>query len=441
MKTVISTTSSTTGTTTNNRQPLLTRLSKSLAVAGLLSLSAAVHADSLAIVNATIHTASTQGVLQQASIIVEDGIITAINPAQITADKTINAQGKILTPGFIAAFSQLGLVEVGAVKGSVDASDEKADITFDPGLAFNPQTSAIPYARKGGITHSIITPRSGKSIFAGQSSLVNLSGDFDSVVNANNAVLVTLGVKSKGSRALDLQTLTNKLDDANDKLIEAAKAKKPKKDKKDKKESKPPSREEKVLNALLKGEKTLIVSANRASDLLHLIALKQRLKLNLVISGAADAIVIAESLAKADVPVIIDATLSLPRNFDSLHASLENAGLLVKAGVKVIIGTGGAFGLKNLRHDAGIAIAYGMTATDALAAVTTNVAQAFNLDTGNIAVGKPANLVLWTADPFELSSKVDTLWIDGKQHTTDSRQDALRRRYTSKSDMPPAYTQ
>ena len=55
-------------------------------------------------------------------------------------------------------------------------------------------------------------------------------------------------------------------------------------------------------------------------------------------------------------------------------------------------------------------------------------------------MGKSADLVLWSADPFELSSHVDKMWIDGVEHTTTSRQDALRDRYTTSSDMPRAYT-
>ncbi|MFT5164530.1 MAG: imidazolonepropionase-like amidohydrolase [Alteromonadaceae bacterium] len=418
-------------------------ISKTLTAATLLALSVNAHAESLAIINATVHTSSVSGVLQNASVIIEDGVIVAINPSTVNADKTIDAKGKILTPGFIAAFSSLGLVEVGAVSETRDGGDDKSDIAFDPSLAFNPKTSAIPYSRKGGITRSIIAPSGGKKIFKGQTSVVNLSGELDSVVYANNALLVELGSLSKGSRALALQTLINTLDDAAEKLEKAQKekAKASKDKKKDAKDEKTPSREEKIINAVLSGEKTiLITSAHRASDLLELIKLKQRLNLNMVIEGAGEAIVVASQLAEAGIPVVINATQALPGDFDQLHPSLENAGKLAQAGVKVIIGTRGAHSLNLLRFDAGIAVAYGMTQQQALNALTSNIAEAFNLNAGSIEVGTPADLVLWTADPFELSSRVDTLWIDGKQHTTDSRQDALRKRYMTKSDMPPAYT-
>ncbi|MFT4928476.1 MAG: imidazolonepropionase-like amidohydrolase [Phenylobacterium sp.] len=425
--------------TTTNPLSRLNRISKTLAAIGLFALTASAQADSLAIINATVHTASEQGVLKGASIIVEDGVISAINPATVTADQTIDAKGRIVTPGFIAAFSQLGLVEVGAVAETRDAYDDKADITFDPSLAFNPQSTAIPYSRKGGITRSVLAPRGGKTIFAGQTSVIDLSGSFDSVINPKNGVLVKLGGKEKGSRALSLQTLINKFEDAEEKLAKAAK-KKAKKDKKDKGESKPPSREEKLVNLLLEGKKPLIVAADRASELLQLIKLKQRFGLNLVIVGASDAIVVAEQLAKADVPVIIDAMQALPGSFDSLHPSLENPGKLVKAGVKVIFASGGAHALNNLRFEAGTAVSYGMSPEAALAAMTVNVAQALNINAGSIAVGKPADLVLWSGDPFELSSKVDKLWINGEEHSTDSRQDALRNRYMRKSELPVGYS-
>ncbi|WP_323824426.1 hypothetical protein, partial [Pseudomonas aeruginosa] len=93
------------------------------------------------------------------------GKITAINPAKVEADNIVDAKGQIVTAGFIGSLNQLGLVEVGAVAGSRDAGDDKAGIDFDPSLAFNPRSSLIPYARKGGITRNVVTPHGGDSIF------------------------------------------------------------------------------------------------------------------------------------------------------------------------------------------------------------------------------------------------------------------------------------
>ena len=213
-----------------------------------------------------------------------------------------------------------------------------------------------------------------------------------------------------------------------------------KKNTKDKKEAKEPSRKAQVVNALLNGEKALIAYADRATDLLALLKLKETFSLELVLVGAADAVLVADKIAAAEVPVVVAALDNLPGSFDSLHASLENAGKLTQAGVKVALTVNGdTHNLYQLRFHAGNAIANGLTRSAALASVTANVADAFNLDSGKIAIGKTADLVLWSADPFELSSKVSKIWIAGKEYSTESRQDALRDRYTTKSDMPKAY--
>ncbi len=411
------------------------KLFKASLIALALASSTASFAESFAITNATVHTVTDQGVLENATVVIENGKVIAINPEKITADTTIDAQGRILTPGFIGSMNQLGLVEVGAVSRSRDAADKKADITFDASLAFNPRSTVIPYSRKGGITSNVVAPRGGDDMFKGQTFVADLSGEFNSVRVSNNNVVIDLGAKSKGSRALSLQNLHEQLEDATKAL---AKAKK--KNTKDKKEAKEPSRKAQVINALLNGDKALVAYADRATDLLALLKLKETFSLDLVLVGAADAVLVADKIAAAKVPVVMAALDNLPGSFDSLHASLENAGKLTQAGVKVALTVDGdTHNLYQLRFHAGNAIANGLTRSAALASVTANVADAFNLDSGKIAIGKTADLVLWSADPFELSSKVSKIWISGKEYSTESRQDALRDRYTSKSDMPKAY--
>jgi imidazolonepropionase-like amidohydrolase len=404
--------------------------SLSLVAAGLLA-SGAVSAQSIAIINATLHTSTEQGILENASIVMDKGMISAINPSEVKADNIIDAKGKIVTPGFIASVNQLGLVEVGAVAGSRDGKDDKADIEFDVSLAFNAHSSLIPYARKGGITRDIITPQGGESIFAGLATVVDLGGNFDSTFQKQAALVVHLGERRKGSRAFTLQTLIKKLDEHNTLLS-----------KKDKKDNAKPSTEEQVLSDVLAGKMPLLVSASRAADIVELIKLKQQYGINLVINGAQDAVVVKERLAKANVPVIISAMDSLPSSFDSLHASLNNAAVLENAGVKIILTVGGdsSHNMYQLRFDAGNAVSYGMTAEGALRAVTSNVADVFNINAGSIEVGKAADVVIWSNDPFELSSHVSTIIINGEEVSTESRQDKLRDRYTTDSTMPRAYT-
>ena len=409
------------------------KLFKSSLIALALASSSASFAESFAITHATIHTVTAQGVLEDATVVVEDGKVIAINPATVVADTIIDAQGKILTPGLIGSMNQLGLVEVGAVSRSRDAGDEKADITFDASLAFNPRSTVIPYSRKGGITSNVVAPHGGDDMFKGQTFVADLSGEFDSVRLSNNNVVIDLGAKSKGSRALALQKLQFELEGATKQLAKA-------KNTKTKKEAKEPSRQAQVINALLNGDKALVAYADRATDLLVLLQLKKQFSLDLVLVGAADAVLVAKEIADAEVPVVMAALDNLPSSFDSLHASLKNAAKLTAAGVDIVLTVDGdTHNLYQLRFHAGNAIANGLSRDAALASVTANVAEAFNLDSGTIAVGKTADLVLWSADPFELSTKVEHIWIAGKEYSTKSRQDALRDRYTSESDMPKSY--
>ncbi|TMO20790.1 amidohydrolase family protein [Pseudoalteromonas sp. S4741] len=404
--------------------------SLSLVAAGLLT-SGAVSAQSLAIINATLHTSSDQGVLESASIVMNDGKITAINPSDVKADKIIDAKGQIVTPGFIATVNQLGLVEVGAVAGSRDAGEEKAGIDFDASLAFNSRSSLIPYARKGGVTRDLITPYGGDSIFAGLASVVDLSGSFESVLKKQAALVVHLGERSKGSRAFTLQTLINKLDEHQTKASKGAK-----------KDDAKPSAEDKIMAKVLKGDMPLLISVSRASDIVELIKVKQQFGVNIVLNGAQDAVVVKDRIAKAGIPVIISAMDNLPGSFDSLHASLNNAGILEKAGVKVLLTVGGdaSHNVYQLRYDAGNAVSYGMSQQGALKAMTSNVADVFGINAGSLEVGKAADIVMWSNDPFELSSHVNKMFINGVEVSTESRQDKLRERYTTESNMPRAYT-
>ncbi|MBU3006162.1 amidohydrolase family protein [Paraglaciecola arctica] len=407
-------------------------------------ITSTVQAKSTAITHATVYTLAGEGTIENATVIIDQGKITQVyssdnTPENINTDEIIDAKGRILTPGFIGSMNSLGLVEVSAVARSRDSKDKEADITFDASLAFNPKSTLIAYTRKGGITSNIVAPQGGEDLFAGQSFVVDLSGEFNSVTDRQNAVIVHLGAETKGSRALKLQALDYKFEDAQKALAKQALANKSK-DKKAK-EDKEPKRDELVINALLAGEKPLIAYADRATDLLALIALKQKYGLDLVLVGASDAVLIVDEIVAANVPIILSAIDNLPSSFDSLHANLSNMAMLTKAGVKVILAPeGDSHNINRLRFDAGVAVANGVSRIDALAALTANVADVFKLNSGRIQVGKNADLVLWSADPFELSTKVDSMWINGKSISTRSRQDDLRDRYLTKSDMPKAYS-
>jgi imidazolonepropionase-like amidohydrolase len=129
--------------------------------------------------------------------------------------------------------------------------------------------------------------------------------------------------------------------------------------------------------------------------------------------------------------------------FGALGARQENPALLRQAGVTVLlIGTGSdplTFNVRNITQEAGNAVAYGMDWNEALRAITLAPAEVFGVAdrVGSLQPGRDANVVVWSGDPFEFSTRVEHVFIRGvPQRLGDSRQDQLIRRYKS---FPPDY--
>jgi imidazolonepropionase-like amidohydrolase len=143
---------------------------------------------------------------------------------------------------------------------------------------------------------------------------------------------------------------------------------------------------------------------------------------------------VAKELAQEGVPVILDPLTDLPGDFDRLGASLDNAARLQHAGVHIAFSNGDSHNARLIRQLAGNAVAHGLPWDAALAAITSNPAEIMGLGAtrGRIAVGQVADLVLWSADPLEVSTLADQVWIAGRAVEMRSRQTELRDRYLDK---------
>jgi imidazolonepropionase-like amidohydrolase len=134
--------------------------------------------------------------------------------------------------------------------------------------------------------------------------------------------------------------------------------------------------------------------------------------------------------------VILNPLNDLPENFDSVGATLENAARLNRAGVKIAFtfDDPAPHNIRRLRQAAGIAVAHGLPWEAALAALTRNPAEIFGVAAGNGSLerGRPADLVLWSGDPLEVTTLADRVFIEGATQTMRSRQTELRDRYLQK---------
>jgi imidazolonepropionase-like amidohydrolase len=149
-----------------------------------------------------------------------------------------------------------------------------------------------------------------------------------------------------------------------------------------------------------------------------------------VLEGASEAWMVADEIARHKVPVIVDPLENLPERFDRLHARSDNAALLSRAGVRVILSTFAGQQARLLWQRAGNAVRLGMDHDEAIRAVTEAPADAFGLKGyGRIEKGAVGNVVVWSGDPLETSTRVEHVFIRGKEESLETRQTLLLRRY------------
>jgi len=195
---------------------------------------------------------------------------------------------------------------------------------------------------------------------------------------------------------------------------------------------------------VVEGRLPLVIAADRESDIEAALRLMREYNLKLIIAGGAEGWRVADRLAAAKVPVLTGAMTNIPQSFSSLGSYQENAAMLRRAGVDVVLigdaGTGDAetFNVRNLKQEAGNAVAYGMSWDDALRAVTLAPARMLGIADryGSLEVGKVADVVVWSGDPFEFSSRAEHVLVRGREISTPSRQDLLEQRYRT---LPPDY--
>lgn len=375
------------------------------------------------------------GVIKGATVIVRDGKIVGVGGPELKGRQTgavtlVDATGKVLTPGLVAAETRLGLVEIGLEGSTRDdsrATEHPVRAAYDASQAINAESSLIQVQAIAGVTTAAVSPEGG--LLSGQVAWIDLvHGDHrGALVRAGVAVNGSLGQAYGGSRAATVAKLREVLSDAQ--LFRTRKAAY------ERAQSRPFAAHPLDLEALqpmLAGQVPLTLAADRASDILAALDLAKEFRLRLVILGGAEAWKVARELADAKVPVVLQPSRNLPGSFDSLGARLDAAALLAAAGVPVAIAClDDAHNVRNLVQEAGIAVANGLPWETALRAITLEPARVYGMDAthGSVAVGKVANLVVWDGDPLELSSRPVQVYMRGRAVPMVSRQTLLRDRY------------
>ncbi|MGQ0813552.1 MAG: amidohydrolase family protein [Gemmatimonadota bacterium] len=409
--------------------------------------AAPASAQTVAITNARVHTVAGP-VIEGGTVLIRDGKIAAVGAAVAVpaGARVIDATGKVVTPGFLDSSTSLGTVEIsGGAAGTDDQSTNSDRITaaFTVTDNLNPFATAIPITRVDGITRVVVAPNHGQSLIAGQGALIDLGVDRGTIRVHRDpvAMFAVLGERGAslsggGARSAALLLLKEALQDARDYAANRAAF-----ESAQRRDYSLSRLDLEALVAVARGHLPLVVDVNRASDILTTIRFARDNNIRVILSGVAEGWMVAPQIASAGVTVIIDPMRNLPR-FDALGITLENAARLHAVGVNVVIASFESHNSRNIRQQAGNAVSYGMPFDAALRAVTINPARLWGIadSYGTLEAGKDADVVIWSGDPFELTTTVDHVFINGREISKETRQESLLRRYrTVGSEMPPAY--
>lgn len=415
-----------------------------LALTALALAPALAAAQTFAITGAEIHTAAGP-VIERGTVVVRDGRIEAVGPG-VTAPsgaRVIDGAGKVVTPGFLDSYTRLGVVEIGAVSGTNDTASEDDRVTaaFRVSFGINPASTLIPIARTGGITRAVVAPAAEASLLAGQGALIQLGGDRleDMLLRDPVAMFGILdqgAAQEGGSRGVAMMRLRETLQDARDYANN-----RPAFESGNRREYALSRLDLEALGPIVRGELPLALDVHRAADIRQALRMADEFGIGLVLVGAREGWAVADDIARAGVPVVVNPMDDRP-DFDALASTLENAARMADAGVDVVFASFDAHNVRNLRQAAGIAVAYGMDHDAALRAITAAPAGLWGIGDryGTLEPGMDADLVVWDGDPFEMLSGVEHVFVQGRELPLDTRQSELTERYLRlEGGLPPSY--
>jgi imidazolonepropionase-like amidohydrolase len=398
----------------------------------------------IALVGGTIHPVSGPPI-EGGTLLFDQGRITAVGRRVNVprGAKQIDVRRRRIYPGLINAYSQLGLVEIRAVRATRDHTETgKINPNVKAEVAVNPDSELIPVTRSGGVLLSLSAPTGG--LISGTSALIQLDGwtaremtlkvpvgmHVEWPRTPHAAVWEPSEAKPDEQTARDeaLSLLEQAFADARSyQKARAAGNAAP--------EPHPLDTRWEAMLPVLEGEVPLVVAADEIQQIQAAVAFAQREKVKLIIYGGYDALHCAALLKEHRVPVIVSAVHRQPRRRgDAYDASYSLPGRLHAAGIEFCIASRNTSNARHLPYEAAMAAGYGLAPDEALKAITLYPAQILGAAdrVGSLEVGKDATLIVTDGDPLQTPTHVEAAFIQGRQVDLDNRHKRLWRKYQQK---------
>jgi len=352
-------------------------------------------------------------------VLLKDGKIEKVGvDLKIPSNYTVY-RARVVTPGLVDARSVVGLS--GPLNIPIDQDQLERSSPIQPDLravdAFNPDDTLIGYLRINGVT-TIHTGHGIGALVSGQTMVAKTNPGLIDAVTLVPAEMLAMSLGSSvpanftspGTKSKEIAMLRTEL----------LKAQGYEKKMGSKDSTKQPSRDLnlEMLVKLLHGEVKALVYANTAPDIMSAIRLAKEFNLKLVIEGGAEAYRVIDKIKSAHAEVIVHPTMARPYG-EMANMTMENAAVLTKAGIPVSIESGYEGYVPKTRvilFEAAVAAANELPYEEALRAITLNPARLLGLDKriGSIEKGKDGDIVLYDGDPFEYTTHVCKVIIDGK---------------------------
>lgn len=400
--------------------------------------------------NGVIHTISN-GVIQ-GSILFDNGKITHVGEfiAPQVGTEVIDLEGKHVYPGFIAAVSGIGLVEINAVDVTNDHS-ERGD--FNPNVranvAYNPDSEIIPTTRSNGVLIANVVPASG--LVSGQSSIMMMDGwTWENATLSHPSGLhinwPQMGTRTRGrfGRSVpikkQIERRNKSLKTLDDMMKESRAYARLRQTKSRLAENY--HNEDLRLESMIpyvQGKLPIYVHANEVRQIEAAVHWSKRQDVNIIIVGGKDAWRTTNLLRENKVPVIYEVVTALPsRRFEDYDQAYKGPSMLNEAGVEFCIASsgsaGGAYQLRNLPNQAAMAAAYGLPKDEALRSITLSAAEILGIDkqVGSLESGKDATLFISNGDPLEIRTNILQAYIQGRKVDMGDRHKMLFHKYQEK---------